>query len=33
MDTMLKYIEKIPDKLGGTPVFASTRIPVYLLIE
>jgi len=30
---MLKHVEKTPDKLGGTPVFAGTRIPVYLLIE
>ena len=30
---MLKYIEKSPDKLGGTPVFAGTRIPVYIFLD
>jgi len=30
---MLDYIEKSSDKLGGTPVFEGTRIPVYLLFE
>jgi uncharacterized protein (DUF433 family) len=30
---MLKHVEKTPEKLGGTPVFAGTRIPVYLLID
>jgi len=30
---MLKYVEKTPEKLGGTPVFVGTRIPVYLLVE
>lgn len=29
----MKHVEKTPEKLGGTPVFAGTRIPVYLLIE
>ena len=30
---MLDFVEKSPDKLGGTPVFQGTRIPVYLLFD
>lgn len=28
-----KYIEQDPDILGGTPVFAGTRVSVRILIE
>jgi uncharacterized protein (DUF433 family) len=30
---MLDCVEKSADKLGGTPVFQGTRIPVYVLID
>lgn len=33
MDITLKHIAKTPDKLGGTPAFAGTRISLYLLVE
>lgn len=28
-----EYIEVNPRKLGGTPVFRDTRIPVYILFD
>ena len=28
-----RLIERIPDILGGTPVFAGTRVPVRILME
>lgn len=31
--TVMDHIEKSPSKLGGTPVFAGTRIPVYVLFD
>lgn len=30
---MPDFVEQSPDKLGGTPVFKGTRIPVYVLID
>ncbi|MCS3635920.1 uncharacterized protein (DUF433 family) [Salinibacter ruber] len=30
---MAEYVEKSPEKLGGTPVFRGTRIPVYVFID
>ena len=30
---MLDFVEKSTDKLGGTPVFQGTRIPVYVLFD
>lgn len=30
---MAEYVEKSPEKLGGTPVFWGTRIPVYVFID
>lgn len=28
-----KLIDRIPDVLGGTPVFSGTRVPVRVLME
>ena len=28
-----KLIDRSPDVLGGTPVFAGTRVPVRILME
>lgn len=33
METTSKFVQVDPDVLGGTPVFANTRVPVKTLLD